>query len=126
VNHPLVYILVTYAVLLLLTGLYALLVMMQLRFRSKKSCLCPRCGRSERMKPYGHDARIKTRTAYLLYCGLVPGIIHYIWISRFYLCPHCLNVSSTDELDGRQVVKSVKKRRRRSRSHDSGESGSNG
>jgi hypothetical protein len=110
----------TYIALLVVTGLYGLYCLVLLRYRSRKACLCTRCGRSERMKPYGHESRIQTRTSYLLYCGILPGILYYIWTSRFYLCPHCLNVASSAELHGRQLAVATppKRRRRRSRSSD--------
>ncbi len=116
--HFLITFFLIYLLILVVTGFAALVTMLLFRFRSRNSCICPRCGRSERMKPYGNDPRIRTRIAYLLYLGIVPGIIYYIWISRFHLCPHCLNVSTSDQLDGRQVVRSGRKRRRRSRSQD--------
>ncbi len=107
-------ILIAFIVLLISTGLYCLLIMFFYRYRAGGACLCLRCGRSERMKQYAHEPRIRTRTSYLLYCGLLPGFFYYIWTSRFCLCPHCLNVASYAELSGRRVDMPRKKRRRRS------------
>ncbi len=107
-------ILLIYLLTLVATGCYALLLMVLLRYRSRKAFLCPRCGRLERLKPYGHESRVQTRTSYLLYCGILPGILHYIWISRFYLCPHCLNVASSSELHGERGAAPPRKKRRRS------------